>query len=190
MVVAKGVVVNGPRTIAPSSIFFPFSKTAPPTFRASAVVRKPGVAALEVGGLDDEPRDGVLGDRTAPKPLTTAEQVLDFLLGQGDEFVARAAEERIEDGRFSRRVEVGDLRLMQAGQKGRDRLGAAARCPPRSARPVLPAARTPDSCLSFAELTSHRDRPPRQGETRNRDSSTQRGRNQAVQSRPAPSTNC
>ena len=32
--VANGVVVNGPRTIAPSSIFFRFKTTAPPTFSA------------------------------------------------------------------------------------------------------------------------------------------------------------
>ena len=93
----NGVVVNGPRAIAASSISLPFSRIAPPTFSESTSCLKPGVTALPVGRFDDEPRRGELVDAPELNSAATAEDVVDFFLGEHDELVAGSAEDRIQD---------------------------------------------------------------------------------------------
>jgi hypothetical protein len=65
-------------------------------------VGSPRVAALKIDLLDDDPRDGVLSDRTATETRGHPQRVLDLLERQRREFMARSAEQRIDDRRLTR----------------------------------------------------------------------------------------
>ena len=93
--------MNGPRTIAPSSIFFPFNNDRPADIERERVVRLAGIATLEIGYLDGQPGHAVLRERPDLEPGDHGANVLDLTLSQSDELMAGPAEDRIEYGRFS-----------------------------------------------------------------------------------------